>query len=140
MSEGPAAVSSRASRERVPPALRRSRSNLRHADPTADAHRLMRSSSGVCVGSVVELGVERLARQQCIDVPSDGHSTVVAEVRQCDAWRERTNVRRHVSGEVAVCAAKRERELAAVTARAPVIVACCDSASAGCLCERERSF
>ena len=140
MSEGPAAVSSRASRERAPPELRRSRGNLRLADRTADAHRLMRSSSGVCVGSMVELSVERLARQQRIDVPSDAHSTVVAEVRQCAGWRERTIVRRHVSGEVAVCAAKRERELAAVTPRTPVIVACCDSASAVCLCECERSF
>ena len=133
MSEGPAAVSTRASSERAPPELRRSRGNFRLADRTVDAHRLMRSSSGVCVGSVVELGVERLARQQRIDVLSDGHSTVVAEVRQCAAWRERTIARRLASGEVAVCAAKRERELAAVALRAPVLVACCDSASAGCI-------
>ena len=73
------------------------------------------------------------ARQQRIDVLSDGHSTVVAEVRQCAAWRERTIARRLASGEVAVCAAKRERELAAVALRAPVLVACCDSASAGCI-------
>ena len=80
---------------------------------------------------MVELGVERLARQQRIDVLSDGHSTVVAEVRQCAAWRERTIMRRRVSGEVAVCAAKRERELAAVALRAPALVACCDRCFCG---------
>ena len=131
MSEGHLAVSSRASRERAPPELRRSRGNLRRADPTADAHRLMRSSSGVCVGSMVELGVERLARQQRIDVLSDAHSTVVAEVRQCAAWRECTIARRLASGEIAVCAAKRERELAAVALRAPALVACCEQCFCG---------
>ena len=89
---------------------------------------------------VVELGVERLARQQHIDVQSDGHSAVVAEVRQCAAWRERTIVRRSVSGEVAVCAVKREGLLAVVTLRTPAVVACCDIASAGCICERERLY
>ena len=78
MSEGPAAVSSRASRERVPPALRRSRSNLRHADPTADAHHLMRSSSGVCVGSVVELGVMAWSAWRGSSTPTC-HQTVAAQ-------------------------------------------------------------
>ena len=78
--------------------------------------------------------------EQHIDVLSCGRNLVVERngrvslgesVHVCVVWTK---------GEAVACAAKRETVLTAVAMRALVSEACCESALADCIRERERLF